>query len=90
MTDIADKKWHEKLTRHEKPVSHIAWRDIEQHAPESERNRLDDWMCGQTMLMRDDGDTGIYTWDFDRWLRLRQRVAPTDTSMKPVQNHGEM
>ena len=29
---------------------------------------LSKFMRGQTGLIRDDGDLGIYLWDFERWL----------------------
>jgi len=60
--------WTNKLTRHEEPISHIAKADIKEHAPPEELKKFNEWLCGQTMLLRSDGDSGIYTWDFDRWV----------------------
>ncbi len=30
---------------------------------------LNNFMFGQTGLVRDDGNLGIYLWDFERWLK---------------------
>jgi len=65
----AKKTWIDKLTRHEEPCGHIRWDDIEKHAPPDELKSLSKWMNGQTMLGCDDGTGGVYTWDFDRWVR---------------------
>jgi hypothetical protein len=66
--------WVDKLTRHEEPERHIAWKDIEEHAPKKEFADFCSFMRGQTMLVRDDGDGGVYTWDFDRWVRQGRKT----------------
>ena len=68
--------WIDKLTRHvgECP-SHIRWDDIEKHAPPEDLKKLEQWMEGQTMMVCDDGVGGVYTWDFDKWVR---RNKPTE------------
>jgi len=70
-----NKPWDEKLIHHLDPVAHFAWRDIKLHAPPEEFNKLCEWMVGQTMIQRDDGDTGVYVWDFERWLHQGRKTA---------------
>jgi hypothetical protein len=63
--------WIDELPRQvgDVPIHHIRWTDIEEHAPPDELESLSKWLFGQTMLMCDDGTAGIYTHDFDRWVR---------------------
>ncbi len=69
-----NKPWREKLTHYTDPAPHFAWREIELHAPPEELEKLDKWMRGQTMTLRDDGDVGIYIWDFERWLNQGKKM----------------
>jgi hypothetical protein len=64
--------WIEKLTRHKEPMPHIASADIEKHAPPEDFESLSNWMRGQTIPVLDDGTTGVYAWDFDRWVRWKK------------------
>lgn len=34
-----------------------------------EANRFFDWMYGQTCSAGENGETAIYSWDYERWLR---------------------
>lgn len=38
------------------------------HTPEEYRHFCK-WMNGQTSMMLKSGETGVYTWDYERWLK---------------------
>lgn len=61
--------WADKLPRHSKPIPHIKWGDLEANMPKPLFKKFGKWMRGQTSLLCDDGQLGVYTWDFDRWIR---------------------
>jgi hypothetical protein len=66
--------WIDKLTRHEKPMGHIRWDDLEKHAPPKAFAAFEQWMRGQTCLACDDGVCGVYLYDFDRWVAQGQNT----------------
>ncbi len=37
--------------------------------PEAEKASFGEWLCGQTVPMRDDGSMGYFPWDYSRWKR---------------------
>ena len=65
--------WTTTLPLHTDPVPHYARRDINAAAPPEEAARFWHWMRGQTVTLRPDGDTGVYQWDFERWVRQGRR-----------------
>lgn len=80
MSETKDMKWTEKLMRYRSPMPHIASSDIKTHAPPEDFEHLQNWMKGQTMVTRSDGDSGVYLHDFDRWASFRQREKERENS----------
>lgn len=50
------------------PVPHYRWPDIEATLTPREKTTFRRWMAGQTCLLREDGTTGVYKWDWERWV----------------------
>ena len=61
--------WWERLSTVQEPYPHIPEKQILYAMPESLHSRWDQFMGGQGVLALDDGDSGIYPSDFDRFLR---------------------
>jgi len=52
----------------ESDISYVTYAQIEiYHSPE-ECRAFCKWMNGQTAMLLKSGETGIYTWDYERWL----------------------
>ena len=66
--------WTSELKLHEEPLPHYSMKQIEELAPPGEWDRLCVWTEGQTMCLSPDGSSGIYKWDFDRWLRQGKKT----------------
>lgn len=49
------------------PYPHIKLSEIQASLSPEEFARFTEWMHGQTMMLLEDGGSGIYPWDWDRY-----------------------
>jgi len=63
--------WWEKLPIILEPYPHIPEREILGAMPEELKPLWTEFIRGQGAVGMDDGDHGIYPWDFFRFLRIR-------------------
>lgn len=47
----------------------VTYQLVELHHTPGEVESFCRWMGGQTCAVLDDGSAGIYSWDYERWLR---------------------
>ena len=65
--------WLDKVEIIKEPIPHIKEKQLMQIMPEYLKPEWERFIFGQTGLMCDDGDFGIYSWDFDRFAnRFRE------------------
>lgn len=70
-----DTKWLDKVVEYEKPIPHIKSLELMKIMPEELKADWNRFITGQTGLLCDDGDFGIYCWDFDRFSdRVRKNA----------------
>ena len=60
--------WQDEIPRHSEPCRHVKWSELQAHMPKEELERFAGWMCGQTMMSGDGGESLVFEGDFDRWL----------------------
>ncbi len=53
----------------ESNISCVTYAQIRKYHTPEEVEHFYKWMRGQTMMMLKGGESGIYTWDYERWLR---------------------
>lgn len=53
----------------ESDMSYITFAQVEKHHSPEECRVFRKWMGGQTVVGLKNGRSGIYTWDYERWLR---------------------
>jgi len=49
-------------------IPYIKYEDIKAALSASTLAEFNEWFCGQTALLLDDGTTGIYPWDWDNFI----------------------
>ena len=49
-------------------IDYVTMEQIEKYHTKEEVNRFNLWFRGQTGIISDDGDVGIYRYDYERWL----------------------
>ena len=70
---VNDKNWWNFIQAEQKPVPHIPEKRIKQFMPEDIYEKYEKWIYGQTGLHCDDGDFGVYSWDFCRFIGKYKR-----------------
>lgn len=50
-------------------MSYVTFAQVREYHTKEESEHFCKWMHGQTAMMLKNGKTGIYTWDYERWLR---------------------
>ncbi len=64
----------------ESDISYITYAQVEKYHSPEECRHFCRWMHGQTVMGLKSGESGIYTWDYERWLREgRKTEQNTDT-----------
>lgn len=53
----------------ESDTSYVTFAQIRAYHTREECEYFYKWMRGQTAMLLKSGHTGIYTWDYERWLR---------------------
>jgi len=57
-----------ELKCYQDPVPHYRWVDIQKTLTDREKTAFRRWMTGQTCCQSSEGGTGVYKWDYERWL----------------------
>lgn len=57
-----------ELKLYNDPVPHYRWEEIQATLSDREKTAFRRWMAGQTCLLCEDGTSGVYQWDWDRWV----------------------
>jgi len=70
------KNWWESLVTIEGPFPHIPRKEIMAAMPKELHEAFGDFMMGQTCLRMDNGDSGIYPWDFERFVYKYKNNQP--------------
>lgn len=77
----ADTTWLDKVVVEEKPIPHIEQKKLLALMPAELHPAWDHFIMGQTGLHCDNGDFGVYAWDFDRFAeKLRSGKKLKDTA----------
>ena len=76
MKIINSGRWWKDLKVIEKPMAHIPEKHIAMVMPEDIKPMWEKWIRGQTGLHCDDGDFGVYIWDFERFVGKLERGQP--------------
>lgn len=76
MTIIDSGRWWKNLVTIEKPIPHIPARHISMVMPEDIKPMWETWIRGQTGLHCEDGDFGVYIWDWERFIGKLERGQP--------------
>lgn len=53
----------------ESKIFYITYAQVKAYHTSEEYGRFCGWMNGQTAMLLKSGETGVYTWDYERWLR---------------------
>ena len=74
-------RWWENIEAVDKPMPHIPEKQILAVMPEDIKPMWENWICGQTCLLCDDMDSGIYKWDWERFVgKLERNEKLVDTA----------
>lgn len=68
------KSWLDKVVVIEKPLPHIPQQELDKIMPPELKDEWEKFIFGQTGLHCDNGDFGVYAWDFERFAgRVRRK-----------------
>ena len=73
---IKIKKWWEDLQVVKEPIPHIPQKHIDMVMPDDVKPMWENWILGQTGLHCDDGDFGVYEWDWKRFVGKLEKGQP--------------
>ena len=73
-------EWLDQVVVYEEPMPHIKSKELEKIMPEELKEAWDKFINGQTGLHCADGDFGVYSCDFERFVvKLKRKEKLEDT-----------